>query len=96
LAVTAACSPIDIPVRGSLLTGIWIPSDAGNLPTSFSRSTFDFDRRKPSSVRRRLSPSAIGASEAVSTPPAAATSYRPAAMPSAAAMVACRPVPHAC
>ena len=28
LAVTAACSPIDIPVRGSLLTGISTPSDA--------------------------------------------------------------------
>ena len=96
LAVIAACSPIDMPVRGSLFTGISTPSDAGSLPTSLSRSTLDFDRRSPSSTRRRSSPNAIGASEAVSTPPAAATSYRPAAMPSAAAMVACRPVPHAC
>jgi hypothetical protein len=51
-----------------------MPTEAGSLPTSLSRSTLDFERRRPSSVRRRLSPSAIGASDAVSTPPAAATS----------------------
>ena len=96
LAVMAACSPIDSPVRGSLFTGISTPSDAGSLPTSLSRSMLDFDRRSPSSTRRRSSPNAIGASDAVSTPPAAATSYRPAAIPSAAEIVACRPVPQAC
>ena len=74
LAVMAACSPIDSPVRGSLFTGISTPSDAGSLPTSLSRSTLDFDRRSPSSTRRRSSPNAIGASDVVSTPPAAATS----------------------
>ena len=63
-----------IRVRGSLFTGISTPSDAGSLPTSLSRSTFDFDRRSPSRTRRRSSPKAIGASEVVSTPPAAATS----------------------
>ncbi|CKS97406.1 Uncharacterised protein [Mycobacterium tuberculosis] len=47
-------------------------------------------------MRRRSSPRPIGGSEVVSTPPAAATSYRPAAMPSAAAIAACRPVPQAC
>jgi hypothetical protein len=96
LAVMAACSPIDSPVRGSLFTGISTPSDAGSLPTSLSRSTFDFDRRSPSSACRKSFPNAIGASEVVSTPPAAVTSKRPAVIPSAAAMAACRPVPQAC
>src|ERR1700730_8186485 len=69
LAVMAACSPIASPVRGSLLTGISTPSAAGSLPTSLSRSTFDFDRRSPSSTRRRSSPTAIGAAEGGPPPP---------------------------
>ena len=71
LAVMAACSPIDRPVRGSPLVGISTPSAAGSLPTSLSRSRLDLARRSPSRTRRRSSPNAIGASEVVSTPPAA-------------------------
>ena len=74
LAVMAWCSPIDSPVRGSLFTGISTPRLAGSLPTSFSRSTLDLARRSPSSMWRRLLPNAMGASEVVSTPPAAAAS----------------------
>ena len=70
LAVMAACSPIDRPVRGSPLVGISTPTAAGSLPTSLSRSTLDLARRRPSRTRRRSSPNAIGASEVVSTPPA--------------------------
>ena len=54
-----------------------------------------FGRRIPEQGVPRSSLSPIGASEVVSTPPAAATSYRPAAIPSAAAMAACGPVPQA-
>ena len=73
-AVMAACSPIDNPVRGSPLLGISTPIAAGSWPASFSRSSVDRDRRNASNERRRLSPNAIGASEVVSTPPAAAAS----------------------
>ena len=74
LAVMAACSPIDRPVRGSLLAGMAMPRLAGSVPTSLSRSTLDLDRRSFSRLRRKSSPRPIGASEVVSTPPAAATS----------------------
>ena len=60
LAVMAACSPIDMPVRGSPLVGISTPTAAGSLPTSLSRSTLDLARRSPSRTRRRSSPKAIG------------------------------------
>ena len=65
---------MDKPVRGSPLVGISTPSAAGTRPANLILSSVERERRTASSDRRRLSPKPIGASEVVSTPPAAATS----------------------
>ena len=67
LAMIAACSPIDSPVRGSALRGICGTICCGrSLASAFSRDALLLDRLIWSSTWRRSSLTAIGASEVVS------------------------------
>ena len=97
LAVIAWCSPIDSPVRGSLLTGISTPSWRGQLADQLQPVDVGLGPAQPEqgaaqvvaearSARRRWCP------RRPRRPPRSG----PAAMPSAAAIAACSPVPHAC
>ena len=96
-AVIAACSPIDMPVRGSALRGAsgmtWV---GRSLRSSASRCGTLFARLICSRTRRKSSLTAIGASEAVSTPPAMPLSTWPSAILFATWIVVSRPVPQAC
>ena len=72
-AVTAMWSPIDMPVRGSLLRGISGTTWAGRmLASALIRCWGVLARLSASRVWRRSSLTAIGASDAESTPPAIA------------------------
>ena len=69
--VSAWCSPIDRPVRGSALRGISGTIWPGRSePSSFTRAATLLARLASSRMWRRSSLTAIGASEVVSTPPA--------------------------
>src|SRR5450631_286351 len=95
--VTAWCSPIDIPVRGSEVCGICGTRCPGRSPPSaFSRSSGVFARLAACRVWRSPSLTAMGASLALSTPPAIAESIWPSAILLATRIAASRPVPHAC
>ncbi len=93
----AVCSPIESPVRGSALRGIsgtmWL---GRTLVRARRRAGVDFALFASRRISRRLSLSAIGASEVVSTPPEIADSVCPRAILFAAWIVAWRPVPQAC
>ena len=96
-AVIAMWSPIDRPVRGSTLAGVAMPMSPGRIePRVFTLSAVVFARLALSSFRRSFSLTMIGASEAVSTPPAMPLSIWPSAILLATRMAACRPVPQAC
>ena len=96
-AVLAACSPIESPVRGSAFCGISGTICPGRSRVSVrARPGSDFARLRSSRMCRRSSLTAIGASEAVSTPPAIPTSICPSAILLATVMTVSRPVPQAC
>ena len=96
-AVRAACSPIDSPVRGSPFCGMDGTRYCGRtLVSAASRPCMVFARLASSRILRSFSPTAIGASEVVSEPPATPTSIWPSAILLATWIVAWRPVPHAC
>ena len=74
-AMIAAWSPIDSPVRGSMLPGMFGTIICGRIfAAAFRRSAAVFERFNSSRILRRSSLTPIGASEVVSTPPAAAAS----------------------
>ena len=97
-AVIAAWSPIASPVRGSALRGISGARCPGRMPASSLEPVLHATRALFSemSIRRRSSPTASGASEVVSTPPAMPDSIWPSAILLATRTAASRPVPHAC
>ena len=96
-AVSAACSPIDILVRGSLFCGIDGARCWGRI---FARAAMRpwvvRERFASSRILRSFSFSAIGASEVVSVPPAMPTSIWPSAILPATVMAAWTPVAQAC
>src|SRR4051795_1353184 len=97
LAVIAAWSPIARPVRGSALRGISGTSCPGRIRASaLSRSCSVLALFSEISTRRRSSPTASGASEVVSTPPAMPDSICPRAILLATRIAASKPVPQAC
>ena len=97
LAVIAAWSPIARPVRGSALRGISGTSWPGRIfASALSRSCSVLALFRLISTRRRSSPTASGASDVVSTPPAMPDSICPSAILLATRIAASRPVPHAC
>src|SRR3954471_20496399 len=97
LAVIAAWSPMARPVRGSALRGISGTSWPGRIRASaFSRSCRVLALFRLMSTRRRSSPTASGASDVVSTPPAMPDSIWPRAILFATRIAASRPVPQAC
>ena len=95
-AMSAVCSPIERPVRGSALRGksgtIWL---GRNFVSALIRSVVERAAFASSRISRRSSLSAIGASEVVSEPPAIAESAWPSAILLATRIAASRPVPHA-
>ncbi len=96
-AVMAAWSPMDSPVRGSALRGITGTICPGRRrPSSFTRSPALLAALRSSSTRRRSSLISIGASLAVSAPPAIPLSSWPRAILFATSTVAARLVSQAC
>ncbi len=96
-AVSAADSPMDRPVRGSLFCGIAGARCWGRiLVSAASRPCRLLARLASSRILRSRSLTAIGASEVVSVPPAMPTSIWPRAILFATWMVAWMPVSQAC
>ena len=96
-AVSAACSPIDSPVRGSPFCGMSRPMSPGRMaPSALSLPTVSLAELTFISFLRSLSLIATGASEVVSVPPAMPTSIWPSAILLATWMAAWSPVPQAC
>ena len=97
LAVMAMWSPIDRPVRGSELAGVAMPKSVGRIFDSASAWFFaPFARLTLSSFLRSDSVTVIGASEAVSTPPATPDSIWPSLILLETRTAASSPVPQAC
>ncbi len=96
-AVSAADSPIDRPVRGSLFCGMAGARYCGRtLASAASRPWRVLARLASSRILRSFSLTAIGASEVVSVPPAMPTSIWPSAILFATWTVAWMPVSQAC
>ncbi len=96
VAVMAMWSPIDSPVRGSVLAGTWMPRSVGrNASAAIALSVELFARFIRSSLRRSFSGTTTGASEAESAPPAMPDSICPSAILFATRIAASRPVPQA-
>ncbi len=96
-AVSAADSPIDSPVRGSLFCGMEGARCCGRtLASAASRPCTDLARLASSRILRSRSLIAIGASEVVSVPPAMPTSIWPRAILPATRIAAWIPVSQAC
>ena len=97
LVVMAWLSPIDSPVRGSALRG-W--SGARSPGRTFSsaaiRPLASLARLASSRILRSLSPTASGASDVVSAPPAMPDSILPSAILLATSTAAWMPVSQAC
>ncbi|CPU64277.1 Uncharacterised protein [Mycobacteroides abscessus] len=95
--VIAWCSPIDRPVRGSSVAGVRGARSAGRtFANALTRWPNVLAWLASSSARRRPSLTAMGASDTVSEPPATPDSTWPRRILFATAMVASRPVAHAC
>ena len=95
-AVTAMCSPIDRPVRGSVAAGTVTPRSVGRKArAAIALSVELLARFILSSLRRSFSGTTIGASDAESAPPAMPESIWPRAILFDTRMAASRPVPHA-
>ena len=87
---------MDKPVRGSPFCGESIKSLGFKPISAFRRCLLSLAAPNLISTLRKPSPTAIGASEVVSTPPVIAESIIPRAILLAEAKVACKPVPQAC
>ena len=97
-AISAACSPIERPgARLGVLRDLAARSAPAAAASACARGPgSDFARLRSSRMWRRSSLTAIGASEAVSTPPAIPASICPSAILLATAITVSSPVPQAC
>ena len=97
LAVIAMCSPMDRPVRGSVLAGVSMPMSPGRIARRpLAMSAVVLPRLRRSSLRRSFSLTMIGASEDVSTLPAMPDSTWPSLILLETRIAFSSPVPHAC
>ncbi len=95
--VSAWCSPMDRPVRGSAVVGAAGARCAGRMVASAaSFAGVDFARDRSSSARRSGSLTATGASDVESTPPAMPDSIWPSRILLASPTTVSIPVAHAC